>query len=466
MSMEGIKGSLAQESRGPELPRNQKRFEIIGEAASDELRRQFYQNIIKERQEALQPLEHEEPKEHWHMESIRVINNLLQEKARELAIENDLGSIQPEQIHIVSKSMFAELNHGRDAVGMARIVSNAAYIIRPFTLDEVIYWGRNPDADEMNRMIEDRLNEDSKEGYLEDIDTLYEETFGQKVPPDVWDEKDEDQELNSEEQEYMDFWDKERDRQHTEAEAAIKEELVEESQEDLDREHYLFFSVVLHESVHLAAIERYYIDDEIGDGHLARGGYEVHNPYRSFYKEFLVEQDVAKTSRHYPGYFQSLNEAVVQKITVELVEKNDEQVRQAIKAHGLPRDLLSYDFDLDRSAYAKDIELLNRIVQKVAEYKQEAFEETWRRFQRHHFTGNLSHLRDVERACGSGTLRLYSTIRANDTQSIHLMMEYLQQSDIATREHLAEKIFQTTKAYSPSFADHQKAAFLKRKKQE
>jgi D-mannonate dehydratase len=103
---------------------------------------------------------------------------------------------------------------------------------------------------------------------------------------------------------------------------------------------------------------------------------------------------------------------------------------------------------------------MDSILQRLAERSGESVEAVWERFQRHHFSGNMMHLRDIERAFGPGTLRVYATVRAGDENMANIMEGYLRAESGGERRKAAEKIFAS--ARFREFADYQRKRYEKR----
>lgn len=151
-----------------------------------------------------------------------------------------------------------------------------------------------------------------------------------------------------------------------------------------------FFKGLLHEMVHVASKSKYYLK---ADKSLkaTRSGYHIANPI--------------KEHEHLKG----LNEAVVEKTTRDIFDKHRLEIIR--------------DFDISLEDYSKEakyldyydlyIEVLEIIVKRVADTNREKEDEVWNRFKRGIFTGEMIHLKDVEKAYGKGALRVLDILESD-----------------------------------------------------
>lgn len=154
-----------------------------------------------------------------------------------------------------------------------------------------------------------------------------------------------------------------------------------------------FFKGLFHEMVHTASKKKYYLrpDDSIS---VSRSGYRNENPIDDH--EHLI----------------GLNEAIVDKITIDIFNRHRlDMVRDF--------DISSEDYNKESKYfgdYDKYIEILKIIVKRIADTKGEGEDEVWKRFKRGIFTGEMMHLRDIEKIYGKGALRMLDTL---DTDEMH-----------------------------------------------
>jgi len=56
--------------------------------------------------------------------------------------------------------------------------------------------------------------------------------------------------------------------------------------------------------------------------------------------------------------------------------------------------------------YNLPLEILEIVLEKIAKNNKEKPEQVWQRFKKGFFTGEMMHLRDVEKTFGKGALRV------------------------------------------------------------
>lgn len=167
-----------------------------------------------------------------------------------------------------------------------------------------------------------------------------------------------------------------------------------------------FFRDLLHEMVHIASKNKYFLKASKGIG-VSRSGYRNVNPEKEH------------------EHFQGLNEAIVEKIVIDILQSH--------------RNDIVRDFDVSLEDYNKEgkyfcyyqeyIEIIQSIVKKIAETKGETEDEVWKRFKRGIFTGEMMHLRDIEKIYGKGSLRMLDILESEEMHSapektIHRVKEY------------------------------------------
>lgn len=105
--------------------------------------------------------------------------------------------------------------------------------------------------------------------------------------------------------------------------------------------------------------------------------------------------------------FNGLNEAVTEQMTIDTFKKNRDKIIQEFYGEdsaGYERDVATIEGE--HGMYAPQRKVLNLIVDGVSEHYQEERERTWNRIKEGYYTGNLMHLRKIEKVFGKGTLRL------------------------------------------------------------
>ncbi len=175
---------------------------------------------------------------------------------------------------------------------------------------------------------------------------------------------------------------------------------------DLDLKH-----ILIHESTHKTSHHKYALyREELNKTHLVeyRVGYEINSPKGDFMGGF--------------------NEAVVEATTLDIV--NRENLSQGKKQIKSPTD------------YRVDVEIVDKIAEKIALLKKEKKEDVWKRFKTGQFTGNMMHLRDIEKAFGPGSLRILASMKPGSTREKPLYVSYFNTEDPSARQKISEKIIE------------------------
>lgn len=146
-------------------------------------------------------------------------------------------------------------------------------------------------------------------------------------------------------------------------------------------------SVILHESIHLLGYDKYSIDRKEASITTYRIGYVVRN----------LKSDDA------PALMIGLNEAVVEKLTLEILEKNKIKIVERLNIQSQE----DWESGIGKS-YSTEIAMLDLLTAKISVTNGEPQESVWSRFKKGHFTGEMMHLRDIDRAYGRGSMRVLS----------------------------------------------------------
>lgn len=123
------------------------------------------------------------------------------------------------------------------------------------------------------------------------------------------------------------------------------------------------------------------------------------------FKRFNLNQDQLNLEKI--GYkadkFSGFNEAMTDLMTMEFLEKNKEDLRHLI-------NFSDEEFEaLEKSLYPY-YSVVEKIVDSIADNNQEDKQETWERFKKGMFTGEMMHLRDIEEKYGQGALRKLASL--------------------------------------------------------
>ena len=156
------------------------------------------------------------------------------------------------------------------------------------------------------------------------------------------------------------------------------------------------FHVQLHEMTHAISKAKHIVEvNEADDGNDMKV-----QQYRSGY--YFV-------SKKYPEGFVAFNEAVTEKLTCELMDRKVDYIRARMSVYGSDKSYVSF-----KDHYKEQIKVLDAIIERVAEYKREAVTQTWDRLKRGYFSGEMMHLRDIERAIGRGMLRKLAGMQSKE----------------------------------------------------
>jgi len=101
--------------------------------------------------------------------------------------------------------------------------------------------------------------------------------------------------------------------------------------------------------------------------------------------------------------FQGLNEAITDLTVFEIIKNNRDVLKNMI---GLSDDEFK---KIEKNLYPY-CPLVEKLVDEIAEQKQESREDVWRSFERGLFSGEIMHLRDIENLKGEGALRLIASL--------------------------------------------------------
>ncbi len=169
-----------------------------------------------------------------------------------------------------------------------------------------------------------------------------------------------------------------------------------------------FAHLMMHEALHPRGFQRYYGNAATDTWLNSRTGSAIITPRQKAVNNFRTEP---------LRYFGSLNESVVEALALELLQQ---------EGHAAAVD-----------NYGEDRKLLQDILRIIARKNGVEIMDVWRTFKRSNFTGELMHLRELERALEPGALRLYAHVDAGNSKMIAGMREYLTATDPSEKERLA-----------------------------
>lgn len=172
---------------------------------------------------------------------------------------------------------------------------------------------------------------------------------------------------------------------------------------------------MLHEALHVLSFEKYFLNTH-GELHLYRQGYEVMNPE--------VEH----------SNFGGLNEMIVDKLAAILFFRHAKELVEEFKVK-------------HKTIRGYDPAILDKIIEKVATTKGEKQSEVWQRLKRGLFTGEMMHLKDIERTFGKGSFRVIAFYKCGiegvpDEELRNKILRYLETNDEEEKKVIEREIFE------------------------
>lgn len=154
-----------------------------------------------------------------------------------------------------------------------------------------------------------------------------------------------------------------------------------------------FYKTLLHEIIH------YYSFNAI----MATQHNHSINNYRSGYTGKNHTDD--DLHEHFRGF----NEVLVEKILKDILIKNNKELIQEFNISELEINNQS-NISL---YYQPEIQVVEMMVNRMAEGLKKSPEEIWQKFKKGFFTGEMMHLREVENFFGPGSLRVLSAMSSD-----------------------------------------------------
>lgn len=193
---------------------------------------------------------------------------------------------------------------------------------------------------------------------------------------------------------------------------------------DSSRNRYSFLKTLLHETIHHYGHISYHADIENKKVSTYRTGYAMDN---TFNKE--------ENHEHFSGF----NEGVVERLTRELLDENQEFITKKLKID--EKEKARSDTD---NNYDFNVRLVEILTEKIAEHENVPEQDVWERFKKGHFTGEMMHLRSIEKLYGENSLRFIASIddiiknKKSDWTAAYILT-YLNEEDPQRRKEIYEK---------------------------
>lgn len=346
---------------------------------------EFETGLSRQKEEGQILMEGEKSKTPEQLTLILLVNRLLTEFQHTNGIE-DARIIKEEWFHFLDKKSFNNKYHEDWWAGCAS-VDKDSIAIQTINTDV-------SSLDENTQLIDDSMfpYEDlyTIEQEFEMGEADAEEEMGdlieKKYPPELYDKDPGIEKIAFEEYE------------------SLMEPYIAENRLKRAKERFVVFckyqqiATMIHEALHIIGFQRFYVDTD--QYYLLRTGYNYD------------EERSESTSKE---KFESFNEAVVEKINREICERNKNIFEDQkypfdintlyIRAH---RDIQGEKATKNDGPYSKDIDLLDHIMDEVFKKTGQNKEETWKHIKEGYLSGNMMHLRIIDRVFGKGSLRLYS----------------------------------------------------------
>jgi len=181
---------------------------------------------------------------------------------------------------------------------------------------------------------------------------------------------------------------------------------------------------IIHEMVHLASHNAYFANPD---------NEELKENYRTGYFNNQYQ------SENYHFHFMGLNEGIIDLVVSEIVQDNLDTILKMLAIE--KEDWKDVNWYYDESG------LINRIAEKIAQQKDESFDDVYMKFKRGLFSGEMMYLRDVERVYGKDSLRilsyLNSSVEKDDSKGIYFkekIYEFFETDNEERRKELHDEI--------------------------
>ncbi len=183
------------------------------------------------------------------------------------------------------------------------------------------------------------------------------------------------------------------------------------------------FTAMLHEGIHMMSHEKYWLDKKNKKMSNYRVGYGV--------------------TKHSGGGIGTprlvgLDEAVAEKISQEITEKHKNELMSLF--HISSQEAWEKQLDI---AYDLEVRLLEFLLLRISIKNDEPVESVWSRFKKAEFTGELMHLRDVDKAFGKGSLKVLAKMGSQDDpedEVIVKIVDYFVCKDPTKKNKIAQEI--------------------------
>jgi hypothetical protein len=153
--------------------------------------------------------------------------------------------------------------------------------------------------------------------------------------------------------------------------------------------------IYIHEAYHFGSKNKLLL---INEAFGSRSGYNIQSP---------------KDTNEYLTSFTSLNEAVTEQLAVETLNQNEERLNVEPLTYYYyyqVEDLRKDYTEDDKRFYELDRILLNIVIGVISERLKKPEEKIWSEIVLGYISGEMMHLRDIEKVYGPSSLRLYASL--------------------------------------------------------
>lgn len=189
------------------------------------------------------------------------------------------------------------------------------------------------------------------------------------------------------------------------------------------KKHY----ATLHEATHAASPHQLLIKAEEAKIIARKCG------YGTIYLHYLEED---KKYELFGGF----NEAVTEKIARETLNKHKGEIAKEFNIS--EEETESFEV----TAYEEYLGILDFVILKTARKNGETEEAVWNKIKKGYFEGKMAHLRDIERACGAGALKILAALNPEtltEFETFEKILRYFETNDKSEEEKLAKEILKT-----------------------
>ncbi len=156
------------------------------------------------------------------------------------------------------------------------------------------------------------------------------------------------------------------------------------------------------------------------------------NHYRLGYGVESIEDDLSHE------HFNALNEAVTAKTFLSIIKSNEAIIKDL--------NITEEELKNNRFITYPYLKVLDLLLIKISEYRKEKIEETEKRFEKGMLTGDMMHLRDVDKVFGRGSLRFLAALgsavkpKYNEVQETEFALEFFNADNKMTKDSIAKKL--------------------------